>query len=372
MLLFRFFIATLFAMLFTPQTWAYNYGQSSFSLQRFLDANPSQQPLIEQLSVRVHSQPIPMAATQPDTQKIAVVLRGAEDLPSNQAWIMAFKRRMQELNIDFRLDVFHAEKERGISSTLYTYKKIEAANFDYLVVDGVDDYSRPLLERILKRGEIKVLMLNALAPFDAWRLHPPLIYIGIDSAKMMHRLASYLERVLPDKSVIDILATKDAYLNQRYCQVFVNELNFLGQKARFSFQVADQAESAYTAARTVLERNMDTLMAHFIFSCTPNIAQGVAQAIAERGASTATTNAWLGQKAIGKASQKGVVMVTVLEMKDNVAIAAAEAIKGDIESRLLPRVYMESFQMLTPEMDDQTRQITFQQAVPYSSSLWPR
>lgn len=372
MLLFRFLIAMLFTMVLMPHTWAYNYGQSAFSLQRFLDANPNQLPLIEQLSVRVHSQPVPMFASQPETQKIAVVLHGSVDLPSNQAWIVAFKRRMQELNIDFRLDVFHAERGAGINSTLYTYKKIEAASFDYLIVDGVDDYNRPLLERILKRDEIKVLLLNAIAPFDAWRLHPPLIYIGIDSAKMMHRLASYLERVLPDKSVVDIISTKEAYLNQRYCQIFVNELSSLGRKIRFRYQVADQAESAYAAAHAVLEQNMDTLMAHFIFSCTPNIAQGVAQAISERGASTATTNAWLGQESIGNASKEGVVMVTVLEMKDNVAIAAAEAIKGDIESRLLPLVYMESSHMLTPEMDEQTRQITFQQAVPYSSALWPR
>ncbi len=372
MLLFRFFVATLFAMVFMSPSWAYNYGQSAFSLQRYLDANPNQQPLIEQLSVRVHSQPIPMSTSQSTTQKIAVVLRGSADLPSNQAWIVAFKRRMQELNIDFRLDVFHVEGKADISLTLQTYKRIEAANFDYLIVDGVDGYNRPLLEGILKHGEIKVLLLNAMAPFDAWRLHPPLMYIGIDSVKMIHRLASYLERVLPAKSVVDIISTKEASLNQRYCQIFVNEWNFLGRTARFSYQVADQAESAYHAATEVLDRSVDTLMAHFIFSCTPNIAQGVAQAISERGASTATTNAWLGQESISKASQDGIVMVTVLEMKDNVAIATAEAIKGDIESRLLPRIYMESSLMLTPEMDEQTRQMTFQQATPYSSALWPR
>ncbi|SBS36188.1 Autoinducer 2-binding periplasmic protein LuxP precursor [Marinomonas aquimarina] len=372
MLVFRLFIAALLTTVLTPHVWAYNYGQSALSLQRYLDANPNQLPLIEQLSVRVHSQPIPMAASQPDTQKIAVVLRGSADLPSNQAWVVAFKRRMQELNIDFRLDVFHAERDDGIYATLHTFKKIEAANFDYLIVDGVDDYNRPLLERILKRDEIAVVVLNAIAPFSAWRLHPPLIYIGIDSAKMMQRLASYLHRVLPERAMIDVISTQDAYLNQRYCQIFENEQSSLGHKVRFSYQVSDQAAPAYSAAQAVLERGMDTLMAHFIFSCTPNIAQGVARAISERGASTATTNAWLGQKSIGQASQEGVVMVTVLEMKDNMAIATAEAIKGDIESRLLPRIYMESFHMLTPEMDEQTRQLTFQQAVPYSSSLWPR
>lgn len=356
-----------------PYTWAYDYGQTAFSLQRYLDSNPNQLPLIEQFSVRVHAQPLPLVAAHPATQKIAVVLRGAADSASDQAWILAFKRRMQELNVDFRLDVFHVAQDEGISSTLYTYKKVEAASFDYLIVDGVDDYNRPLLERILKRGEMEVIVLNSMAPFSAWNLHPPLMYIGIDSAKLMHRLASYLVRVLPEQSVLDVISTKDDYLNQRYCKIFVNELNELGRKVRFSYQVSDHMASAYVAARTILEQNIDTLAAHFIFSCTPNIAQGVARAISERGTnSTATTNAWLGQQAIGQATQEGVVMVTVLEMKDNMAIAAAEAIKGDIEARLLPAIYMESFQMLTPEMDEQTRQLTFQQAVPYSSSLWPR
>jgi len=65
-------------------------------------------------------------------------------------------------------------------------------------------------------------------------------------------------------------------------------------------------------------------------------------------------------------------MVTVLEMKDYMAIAAAEAIKADMESRLLPRVFSESVTFLTQEMDQQTRNLIFQQALQYSSTLWPR
>lgn len=362
----------LSVVLLSQGVWAYTFGQSSFSLKRFLDANPSQLPLIEQLSVRVHSQPVPLLATHSDTQKIAVVLHESPQTSSNRAWFMAFKRRMQELSIDFRLDVFQVSPQEGVRSAISAFKKIESANFDYVIVDRINDHNRPLLERILKQQEVEVLMLNTIAPFSSWHLHPPLLYIGIDTAKMMKTLASYVNRRLEDNVVIDVLSVQDPYKNETSCQIFLNELYQTGRKVRRRYQLKDNASSGYDVAEQIIKENQLLRRPHFIFSCTPNIGEGVAQALSTQKEILVTTNAWLGQRGLDAANQKGIIMVTVLENKDYMAIAAAEAIKADIESRLLPAVYMESFSFLIQEMDDQTRNITFQQALPYSISLWPR
>lgn len=360
------------AILFSQGIGAYTFGQSSFSLKRFLDANPSQLPLIEQLSVRVRSQPVPLLATHPDTQKIAVVLHDSPSLIANQAWITTFKRRMQELSIDFRLDIFQVDRSDGVYSTLNTFRKIEAAHFDYIIVDRLDDHNRPLLERILKKGDIEVLMLNIIAPFASWRLHPPLLYIGIDRAKMMNNLASYLARILEEGTIIDTLSVDDPYQNETGCQLFLNALHQAGHSVRHRYELPDDAQFAKRIAQQIVQESQTQDSSHFLFACTPNISEGIAQALSQQQKMRVKTNGWLGQKGLEAANQQGTIMVTVVENLDYVAIAAAEAIKADIESRLLPIVYMESFRLLVQRMDKETRNITFQQALPYSMSLWPR
>ena len=85
---------------------AYNTVQPEYSLQRFLDANPSQQPLMEQLQAKVLSQPTTTSMRAVDTQKIAIVLRGQSGEIKNKAWLMTFNRRLRELGLNYRADIF--------------------------------------------------------------------------------------------------------------------------------------------------------------------------------------------------------------------------------------------------------------------------
>ena len=368
--LFRIFLFIL-PLVFTGAGWTFTFNQPATSLQRFLEENPSQLPLIEQFSVRVHSQPIQLVTTYAETQKIAVVLRDSPDLPPNQAWFFVFKRRMQELNIDFRLDVFYAPRSAGTASIVQIYEKIQSADFDYVIVDGVDDYSRPLIERLLRDDSQQVILLNSFAPYPDWHLHPPLLYIGTDVSRMMQRLASLLHRALSEDTIIDAILSSDEVMDQSRCQMFLNELNHFDRDVRYRYQSVNSKSEARDVANNLLQSVPKDDAQQFIFSCTPEISEGVVAAL-EASQSRATTNAWLGQNGLENAHQKGLLMVTVLEMKDYMAIAAAEAIKADMESRLLPRVFSETVTFLTQEMDQQTRNIIFQQALQYSSTLWPR
>ncbi|MBJ7551088.1 hypothetical protein [Marinomonas ostreistagni] len=365
------FLLICFALLLTPIDWAYGFNQPSTSLQRYLEDNPNQLPLIEQLSVRVHSQPIRLSSIYPETLKIAVILRTDPEIPQNQAWFFAFKRRMQELNMDFRLDVFYVPRDEGTLAMFYKYQSIQATSFDYVIVDGVDDYNRPLIEHLLLQDGSKVIILNSFAPFPAWHLHPPLLYIGTDKALMMHRLASLLDRGLDSNAVIDAISEVSPTSGQSDCQMFLNELAGLGRSVRYRYRVKDLEEGIEPVLDALLAKQPDERQ-HFIFSCTPKISERVIDVLMTNPSMSASTNAWLGQRRLDAAHQQGVVMVTVLDMKDYMAIAAAEAIKADIELRLLPRVYTETVTFLTRDMDQQTRQLTFQQALQYSFALWPR
>ena len=368
--LFRIFLC-FFISAFSVTSWAYTFAQSSLSLQRFLEDNPSQLPLIEQLSVRVHSQPIRLMTVYPETQKIAVVLRTSPSQPENQAWLFAFKRRMQELNIDFRMDVFYMPRGEGTTVAVNKYTSIQETDFDYVIIDKVDDHNRPLIENLLRQAQQKVIVLNSFAPYPAWRLHPPLLYIGTDLTFMMNRLASLIDRALDTDAIIDSISSSEEGILANHCQMFLNELSVLGRPIRYRYRVNDEDDVSRIVNR-LINKIPDDTAEHFVFSCTPSISEEVVSALISMPSTLTKTNAWLGQSRLEFAHQKGVVLVTVLEMKDKMAIATAEAIKADIELRLLPRVYAETVTFLTQDMDQETRLLTFQQALQYSFSLWPR
>ncbi|MBM6550526.1 hypothetical protein [Marinomonas ostreistagni] len=345
--------------------------QPEFSLQRFLDANPSQQPLMEQLQARVVSQPTPTSAQNIATQKIAVVLRGQRGELKNRAWLMAFKRRLREFDLATQVDIFYLPKHELHKVANPIFETIIETDYDYIVMDGLDEFSRPSIERILNRTQAEVLMLDVVAPVKAWRYHPPLIYIGVDLPKAMHRLASYIDRVLPIDTIVDVIMVRDAFDNGQRCQVFMNEWMSTGRKVNRHVAIANEAQLAFHATQELLQQTQRAHpeQQHFIFSCTPEVSFGVLGAIMEHD--NVLTNAWNGQDLSDPALRQQNVLVTVLDMYDNMAIAAAEAIKADLESRLLPDVYMETSLLLFQEMDDETRDIMFQQAFRYSFRLWP-
>lgn len=360
----------LVCFVLTPTSWAYNVVQPEFSLQRFLDSNPSQQPLMEQLSARVSSHPTPLATHESKTQKIAVVLSGQKGELKNKAWLMAFSRRMRELYLDFRIDVFYIAGNQKLQVTSDTFNNIARSAFDYVIVDGVNEYNRSSIEALLYRGQPKIILLGITAPVRAWRFHPPLIYIGIDLPKTIHRLASYINRTLDKEAIADLIMVNDAYENDQRCQVFINEWLALGRDIHKHFLIDNKAHMAFEIAQKRLQaRDALTSDQHFIFSCTPEISYGVLNAI--EGHKGVVTNAWTGQDLSDIELRQAHVLVTVLDMYDNMAITTAEAIKADVESRLLPSVYMESSRLLFQEMDEQTRRIMYQQAFRYSFPLWP-
>ena len=353
---------------------AYNIVQPEYSLQRFLEANPSQQPLMEQLQAKVWSQPTPTSIQAVHTTKIAVALRGQSGEIKNKAWLMAFNRRLRELGLNYRADIFYLPRQESYEATTDIFKAIKAGQFDYIVMDGLDEYSRPRIERLLYQGDSKILMLGMAAPVKAWRYHPPLIYIGIDLPKAMHRLASYINHSLSSHTIVDVIMVSGAFDDAQRCQVFMNEWMSLGRTVNQHVSIANEAPLAFQAATDLIQHaKSDPLykgQQHFIFSCTPEVSFGVLGAIGS--VEGVMTNAWNGQDLSDERLHREHILVTVLDMYDNMAIATAEAIRADLESRLLPDIYMESSSLLFPEMDQETRNIMFQKAFRYSYPLWPQ
>lgn len=367
----------LLILLLPIVAWAVVFGQKGVTLQRFWEENPGQQPLLDQLAVRVHSLPIPISSIQTNTLQIGVVFSGMERDVENRAWLAAFKRRMQILRIDYRLDVFYLPSNYSANDVVRVFDAIRASNFDYLVADDVTEYLRPEFEQILVQRTPKMILTNVSTPFNVWRFHPPLIYIGVDSSQSMGRLASYLDRRLSKNASIDVIAVDDSYLYDSRCSTFVNALETIGREVRDYYIVPDSQIDGYRAAMSSLDHGSVYLegdsaqQEQFIFSCSAEVSAGVWEALNDAQVPQTYTNSWSGKPPYPSGTHNPHLLVTVLGMHDNKAIATAEVIKADIESRLLPMVYAEPSQLITQDMDEQTLNIMYEQAFMYSRPLWP-
>lgn len=330
----------------------------------YYQAIPRQGPLSEQFTTIINSPPNPIRVAQKRAVRIALMLFGDENTIENKSLQMALRKRMRELGIDYRLDIYL--DDANDNSDLSAYLKIASTPPDYIVMTKLGFVQRRFLEHFLRTSKAKVILYDFATPLRHWMNHPPLMYIGFDQKKAAKMLASYLDRQLPSDTTISALVLPQGYLSYTRCDLFLDEM--LKYKRRISRVrvVADDKKHAYEAARVFLNESPTD----FIFSCSQNISEGVVAALEERSIKDTQTNAW-GLSSNGIADLLNhKVRVNVLFMQDNLSIAVAEAIKLDLEGKNMPNLYVAHSTLMPAELDSDSLRLMVQQAYQYSVELW--
>ncbi|TYL49184.1 substrate-binding domain-containing protein [Marinomonas sp. IMCC 4694] len=327
---------------------------------------PQQGPLAEQFTSLLNSPPDPIRVTQKRAVRVALMLFGEEGTLENRALLTTFRKRMRELEVDYRLDVYSDTSLRGTDLT--PYSKIVEAQPDYIIITQFGVIQRRFVERFLRSGKSKVILYDFASPLTHWVNRPPLMYVGFDQEKAATMLASYLNRQLPAGIDISALVLPDGYLGNQRCDVFLDEMVRFDRPVSRIQVVADNSDKAFDAVRVLLnERPTD-----FIFSCSQNISDGVVAALqAHFSDRHVQTNAWgIPPDSVTNLSPHR-VKVSVLFMKDDLAIALAEAIKLDLEGRNRPNLYVADTKLMPAELDVESVRLMVQQAYHYSVQLWP-
>jgi autoinducer 2-binding periplasmic protein LuxP len=331
----------------------------------FYQLIPRQGPLAEQFTTIVSSPPSPIRASQKNAVRIAMLLFGEGNSIENRSLLVAFRKRMRELNIDYRLDTYIDGSEWG--SDLTPYLKIADAQPDYIVMTKLGFVQRRFLERFLRSGKSKVILYDFASPLTHWMNHPPLIYIGFDQKKATAMLASYLDRQLPAGASISALVLPNGYLGHMRCDLFLDKMMTYKRRVEHILVIPDDQDQALSATQRLLKEYAPD----FIFSCTQNISDGVVAALQEQGQDLRTqTNSWgLSMRGIADLENQR-VKVSVLFMKDDLSIAAAEAIKLDLEGRNMPNLYVAHSTLMPAELDVESLRLMMLQAHHYSVELW--
>jgi len=332
----------------------------------FYQAIPKQEPLAEQFTSVVNSLPSPIGIIQKRPIQVAILLFGNVNSLENNSLLLSFRRRMRELEIDYRLDIYNDASEYG--RNLEPYLRMEKAQPDYIVMTKMGAVQRRFLERFLRSDATKVIVYDFASPLIHWMNHPPLMYIGFDQKKATKELASYLDRQLPPDASISALVLPVSYLGHARCDLFLDEMMSYGRHISRIREVSDNREDAFNSTRVLIKENSSD----FIFSCSQNIAVGVVAALKENKVTNIQTNAW-GLFSDGlEESESARVKVSVLFMMDNLSIAVAEAIKLDLEGKNMPNLYVARSNLMPAKLGTESLFLMVQQAYHYSVNLWKK
>ena len=361
----RVFVVFLFLGCACLTVQAANMALNLMDSHDYYQVSPRQGPLAEQFTTIINSPPSPVRITQKNAVRIALFLFGDEGSIENKALQITLRKRMRELGIDYRLDVYlgRTHSETDFSA----YLKVAATPPDYIVMTKLGFVQRRFLERFLRTAKTKVILYDFASPLIHWMNNSPLMYIGFDQQRATTGLASYLDRQLPPETTISALVLPTGYLGHARCDLFLDEMLKYNRHVSRIRVVADDKKEAFEAAREFLKETPTD----FIFSCSQNISEGVVAALEQSVPdSKAQTNAWgLSPNGIADLVNRN-VKVNVLFMKDNLSIAVAEAIKLDLEGKNMPTLYVANSTLMPAELDSESLRLMVQQAYQYSVELW--
>ncbi|MDB4837123.1 hypothetical protein OAH87_01510 [Marinomonas sp.] len=334
--------------------------------ETFYTQHPSQASLAEQFSTFINSPPLPIGVVQDRPTRVAVLIFGNVDSTENRSLLRTFRQRMREIGVEYRLDIYVVEDE---SRDIEPYFEIQDSQPDYLVMTKMGALQRRFIEQLLPSSRTKVLMYGFASPIRYWMDAPPLIYIGFDQKQAAKTLASFLGRNLSPEEVVSAFILPDGYLGRVRCDLFLDEMKRYGKAVQQVFVIKDDERQAFELARTVLQEQKSG----FIFSCSEKLSQGVIKAMEKTAPKTKVqTNAWnLSSNTISDLKTERAA-VNVLFMKDALSIAAAEAIKLDLEGKNMPSLYMARFTVVTSDLDLGSLRLLIEDTYPYSVDLWQK
>ncbi|BFM50256.1 substrate-binding domain-containing protein [Marinomonas sp. THO17] len=333
--------------------------------QAFFQLQPQQSPLSEQFTALVNSPPNPLRVSQQEAIRVVFLLFGERDTWQNQLILSAFRKRMRELGIVYRLDTYLDRSGSGVD--FIPHLDVMVAESDYIVATKMSLGLKRLYERFLLAEKSKLILFDFAAPLRHWVLEPPLIYLGFDQAKAVQQLASYLDRQLPEQAMISALVLPDDYIGQMRCDHFIDEMQSHGRSITDIYVVNNDQQQAFLRAQSLLTGNVPS---EFIFSCTQNIAKGVIQALQAHSSLEVQTNVWGPFNDNVSDIKTPYINAITLFYWDDVVIAIAEAIKLDLEGRNSANLYMARSSLLPGDIDRETLSLMLQQAYHYSVKSW--
>lgn len=335
------------AVLFGQSVKADHVLKDFWLLDDYLKTRPDQQKTSKTFSTLIQATGHKNALKQTHPIKIVMVYPGLQASDYWRRSVSSFKARMDEIGLDFVLEDHFTKPGTDIRLQSQLISDVRKDTPDYLVFTLDAFRHRNMIERIMARGETKVILQNITTPIRAFGQQQPFLYVGFDHGVGAKMLADQYKAVKPNGGRYAIFYGPKGYVSQMRGGVFQREMStHPNTELVASYYVNFDRKKSYMAALELLgeDANLD-----FIYACSTDIALGIVDALKETGRlGQVMVNGWGGGSAELDAIKAGELDFTVMRMNDDNGIAMAEAIRLDLlgETQKIPQVFSGEFKLV--------------------------
>ncbi len=260
--------------------------------------------------------------------KIGVIYPGLQASDYWRRSVSSMEARLKEIVPDYELLSHFTRPGTAIAEQAEKIGRFLQQKVDYLIFTLNASRHKALIQKIMSRGDVKLLLQNITTPLKSFSRKQPLQYVGFDHAIGTEILIQeYLERT-EGVGEYAILYGPRGYVNDMRGGTFLDAMKkYPALELKASYYVGFNREKSFVAAMDLLKNHPDL---KFIFSSSTDIALGVIDALKHSGKlGQVMTNGWGGGDAELKAIERGELDFTVMRMNDDNGVAMAETIYLD-------------------------------------------
>ncbi|HIJ22430.1 MAG: substrate-binding domain-containing protein [Gammaproteobacteria bacterium] len=343
-----------------------NGEQDYILIGEYLEKYPQQHQKMKQLSEMVRGL-VPAVAVMGDKQvKIAIIYPGIQASDYWRRSVASFKARLDQSGLDYVLDTYLTKPTIEIRKQAEHLANALKKNPDYLIFTLDARRHKMMIERILAQKKPKLILQNITTPLAEWGADQPFLYVGFDHVIGSRKLASWYREQTGGAGDYAVVCWNRSYISKMRGEPFVSAINQHPDLSLKVFYYAGSTrEMGQKAAQQALQE-FPTLK--FIYTCSTDLALGVADAIKQSGRTEVMVNGWGGGSAELDAIADGELDVTVMRMNDDNGVAMADAILMDLSGKGegVPTIYSGDFEMVTAAMEKERVEQLKQRAFRYS------
>jgi len=336
------------SLLFAPLTAIGQERGSYVSVDSYTRANPDQIGLMAGFSETVRKTRPPQAAPDGKAVRIALIYPGLQASDYWRRSVASFEARLKAAGQPYVLNRYFTKPNVEVRKQAARLTEALQQNPDYLVFTLDAQRHKFLIERVLTRGQPKLILQNITTPLKAWRDTQPFLYVGFDHQTGTRILANHFIKTTNGKGDYAVVCWSRGYISEMRGETFVQALHDQPQMNLKAFFYAGTTRQA--GQQAALEALNDFANLKFIYACSTDLALGVAQALRTvNRQDSVMVNGWGGGSAELTALQEGTLDVTVMRMNDDNGVAMADAIVLDQSGRtkMVPTVYSGNLVLIT-------------------------
>ncbi len=270
---------------------------------------------------------------------------------------LSFKKRMDELNIEYELVDFFTKPAIEIHEQSKYLLEALKRDTDYLIFTLDAKKHAKFIERIIAKKNTKLILQNITTPLKKWRDKQAFLYVGFDHTIGSKLLANYYIKETKAKGNYAVLYGSKGYVSFMRGTKFIEYISAKSDlKLIHEYYTDFNKEKAEAATLHLLERNSDI---KFIYACSTDIALGAIEALKQKNLlGKILVNGWGGGYAELDAIEKGELDITVMRMNDDNGVAMAEAIKFDIlgKEKEIPTIFSGDLKIVKKGIDKEDLQ----------------